>query len=98
MTNSNGGPSSILEQTGLDAVHQHGQARNTIGEQVSTHSSSTVQADPGSRAEAHDEAVKDQVDGAIAQGPKKADQFTGGRVNVAETGDLHDLAAAKRQS
>ncbi|KAI1340456.1 hypothetical protein F5Y15DRAFT_40317 [Xylariaceae sp. FL0016] len=42
------------------------------------------------------EGAKDQVDGAVATGPKKADASTGGRVNVAETGDLHDLAA-KRQ-
>ncbi|KAI1638893.1 hypothetical protein F4809DRAFT_639173 [Biscogniauxia mediterranea] len=85
MTDSHSGPSSILEQTG-----------NIIGEQASTHNS-TMQVDPGSRTEAHEEAVKDQVDGAIAQGPKKADQSTGGRVSVAETGDLRDLAA-RRQS
>lgn len=43
------------------------------------------------------EAVKDQVDGAVASGPKRADASSGGRVQVGETGDLHDLAA-RRQS
>ncbi|KAI1501295.1 hypothetical protein F5X99DRAFT_208486 [Biscogniauxia marginata] len=94
MTDSRGGHSSTLGQTPLDS-HQHGQAQNIIAEQASTYGT-TIQADPGSRAEAHVEAIKDQVDGAIAKGPKKADQFMGGRVSVGETGDLHDLAA-KRQ-
>ncbi|KAI5928718.1 hypothetical protein F4810DRAFT_20872 [Camillea tinctor] len=88
MADSHGGPSSILEKTGLDATCSHEQAQNNAGE---------TQVELGSRAEAHEEAIKDQVDGAIAQGPKKADQSTGGRVSVGETGDLHDLAA-KRQS
>ena len=42
-----------------------------------------------------DEAVKDQVDGAVATGPKKADEHSGGRVQVAETGDLKELAAKR---
>ena len=46
--------------------------------------------------EAHVEAVKDQIDDAVTKGPKKADASTGGRVMVAETGDLHDLAASRQ--
>ncbi|KAI1265079.1 hypothetical protein F5Y18DRAFT_56928 [Xylariaceae sp. FL1019] len=56
-----------------------------------------AQDDLTTKIETQDEAVKDQVDGAVATGPKRADQTTGGRVQVAETGDLHDLAA-RRQS
>lgn len=44
----------------------------------------------------HSEKVKDQIDDAVAKGPKKADEHSGGRVQVAETGDLHDLAAKKQ--
>lgn len=50
-----------------------------------------------SSAEARAEKVKDQIDDAVAKGPKKADEHSGGRVQVAETGDLNDLAA-RRQS
>ncbi|KAI1351704.1 hypothetical protein F5Y01DRAFT_314670 [Xylaria sp. FL0043] len=92
---SAGGHSSHIEQTPLDS-NQHGQAQNIIDEQKSNYGN-TTQADIGSRAEAHGEAVKDQVDGALAKGPKRADQSSGGRVQVGETGDLHDLAA-RRQS
>ena len=53
-------------------------------------------ADVGSNIEAHAEAVKDQIDDAVTKGPKKADASTGGRVMVAETGDLHDLAASRQ--
>ncbi|KAI0202749.1 hypothetical protein F4808DRAFT_419759 [Astrocystis sublimbata] len=70
------------------ASQQLGQAQDMLN---------PAQADPGSRTEVHGEAVKDQVDGAMATGPKRADQSSGGRVQVAETGDLHDLAA-QRQS
>ncbi|KAI0165753.1 hypothetical protein GGR57DRAFT_448626 [Xylariaceae sp. FL1272] len=59
--------------------------------------SDNAQEDMTTKIETQDEAVKDQVDGAVATGPKRADQTTGGRVQVAETGDLHDLAA-RRQS
>ncbi|KAI1331311.1 hypothetical protein F5Y16DRAFT_395750 [Xylariaceae sp. FL0255] len=45
-----------------------------------------------------DEAIKDQVDGAVATGPRRADASTGGRVNVAETGDLNELAARRRSA
>lgn len=62
-----------------------------------SHHGSAAQTDLGSHAEAQGEAIKDQIDGAIPSGPKRADQSTGGRVQVGETGDLHDLAA-RRQS
>ncbi|KAK7913910.1 hypothetical protein PG985_011613 [Apiospora marii] len=39
------------------------------------------------------EAAKDKVDDAVPKGPKKADASTGGRVQVAETGDLKELQA-----
>ncbi|GAP89649.1 hypothetical protein SAMD00023353_3500600 [Rosellinia necatrix] len=83
------------EQTPLGS-HRPGQAPNIVDEQQPSHSKAT-QVDLGPPAEAHEEAVKDQIDGAIASGPKKADQSTGGRVLVGETGDLRDLAA-RRQS
>ncbi|KAI8947169.1 hypothetical protein F4801DRAFT_561804 [Xylaria longipes] len=95
MTDSHGGHSSHIEQTPLDS-HQFGPAQNILNEQKSNYGN-TTQADVGSRAEAHEEAIKDQIDGATAKGPKIADQSTGGRVQVGETGDLHDLAA-RRQS
>ncbi|CAJ2506083.1 Uu.00g002130.m01.CDS01 [Anthostomella pinea] len=94
MTDSNSGHSSTIEQTPLDS-NQNGPAQNIIDEQKSNYGT-TTQADLGSSMEGHGEAVKDQVDGALAKGPKKADADSGGRVMVAETGDLHDLAA-KRQ-
>jgi hypothetical protein len=53
----------------------------------------SVQA--GLEAKVENEAVKDQVDDALPKGPKRADQSTGGRVVVGETGDLHDLAARR---
>jgi hypothetical protein len=46
--------------------------------------------------EARSEELKDKVDGAVRTTEKKADENSGGRVMVGETGDLHDLAA-KRQ-
>ncbi|KAI1777661.1 hypothetical protein F4818DRAFT_407453 [Hypoxylon cercidicola] len=95
MTDSRGGHSSEIEQTPLDS-HQHGQAQNIIDETSSTFGK-TTQSDLGANLESHDEALKDKVDGAVRAGPKKADQTTGGRVQVGETGDLHDLAA-RRQS
>ncbi|KAI0022049.1 hypothetical protein F4780DRAFT_243121 [Xylariomycetidae sp. FL0641] len=94
MTDSHGGHSSEIEQTPLDS-NQQGQAKNIIDETASTFGN-TTQSDVGGNAEAHGEAVKDQVDGAVAKGPKKADASTGGRVQVGETGDLHDLAARKQ--
>ncbi|OTB07115.1 hypothetical protein M426DRAFT_8844 [Hypoxylon sp. CI-4A] len=94
MTDSRGGHSSTLEQTPLDST-QHGQAQNIIDETSSTYGR-TTQSDLGANIESHDEALKDKVDGAVRSGPKKADENSGGRVQVAETGDLHDLAA-KRQ-
>ncbi|KAI1426689.1 hypothetical protein F5Y12DRAFT_740708 [Xylaria sp. FL1777] len=95
MADSVSGHSSHIEQKPLDS-NQHGQAQNIIDEQKSNYGN-TAQADIGSHTEAHGEAVKDQVDEAIASGPKRADPSTGGRVLVGETGDLHDLAA-RRQS
>lgn len=53
-------------------------------------------ADVGGTMEAHVEAVKDQIDDAVTKGPKKADASTGGRVMVAETGDLNELAASRQ--
>ncbi|KAI1644769.1 uncharacterized protein F4817DRAFT_201070 [Daldinia loculata] len=94
MTDSRGSHSSTLEQTPLDS-NQHGQAQNIIDETSATYGS-TTQSDLGANIESHDEALKDKVDGAVMTGPKKADETTGGRVQVGETGDLHDLAA-KRQ-
>ncbi|KAI1180070.1 hypothetical protein F4777DRAFT_530838 [Nemania sp. FL0916] len=58
----------------------------------------TTHTEQASRAEAQEEAIKDQIDGATAKGPKRADQSTGGRVQVGETGDLHDLAARRKSS
>ncbi|TRX94878.1 hypothetical protein FHL15_004339 [Xylaria flabelliformis] len=95
MTDSHGGHSSHIEQAPLDS-QQFGQAQNILDEQKSNYGN-TTQSDLGSHAEAHKEAIKDQIDGATAKGPKRADQSTGGRVQVGETGDLHDLAA-RRQS
>ncbi|KAI1367720.1 hypothetical protein F5Y08DRAFT_297452 [Xylaria arbuscula] len=95
MDDSLGGHSSQIEQTPLDA-NQSGQAQNIIDEQKSNYGN-TTQADIGSHTEAQAEAVKDQVDGAISSGPKRATPESGGRVQVGETGDLHDLAA-RRQS
>ena len=46
--------------------------------------------------EAHGEALKDKVDGAVRTTEKKADESSGGRVMVGETGDLHDLAAGRQ--
>ncbi|KAI1661640.1 hypothetical protein F4813DRAFT_385320 [Daldinia decipiens] len=94
MTDSRGGHSSGLEQTPLDS-NRHGQAQNVIDETSATHGN-TTQSDLEANIESHDEALKDKVDGAVRTGPKKADETTGGRVQVGETGDLHDLAA-KRQ-
>ncbi|KAI2626469.1 hypothetical protein GGR54DRAFT_591080 [Hypoxylon sp. NC1633] len=95
MTDSRGGLSSEIEQTPLDSK-QHGQVKNIVAETTST-PGNTTQSDLGSKLESNDEGLKDQVDGAVRSGPKKADENSGGRVQVAETGDLHDLAA-KRQS
>lgn len=94
MTDSRGGHASEIEQTPLDS-HQHGQAQNIIDETSATHGT-TTQSDYGANIEVHEEALKDKVDGAVRSGPKKADEHSGGRVQVGETGDLHDLAA-KRQ-
>ncbi|RWA07898.1 hypothetical protein EKO27_g7207 [Xylaria grammica] len=94
MVDSIGGHSSHIEQTPLGS-HQNGQAQNIIDEQKSNYGN-TTQADVGSHAETQGEAIKDQVDGAIASGPKRADPSTGGRVQVGETGDLHDLAARRQ--
>ncbi|KAH6653820.1 hypothetical protein BKA67DRAFT_658161 [Truncatella angustata] len=77
-------------------VSQSGQAQNIIDEQKSNFGS-TVQAEIGANAGASGEAIKDKIDDAVPKGPKKADASSGGRVQVAETGDLHDLAA-RRQS
>ncbi|KAI6092508.1 hypothetical protein F4821DRAFT_135997 [Hypoxylon rubiginosum] len=73
-----------------------GQAQNIVDETSPT-LSKTTQSELGANLETNDEEVKDKVDGAVRTGPKKADETTGGRVQVGETGDLHDLAA-KRQS
>ncbi|KAI1082361.1 hypothetical protein F5B20DRAFT_34107 [Whalleya microplaca] len=69
--------------------------RNIVDETSSTYGN-TTQSDVGANMEVQGEAIKDRVDGAVAKGPKKADEYSGGRVQVGETGDLHDLAA-KRQ-
>ncbi|KAI1851301.1 hypothetical protein JX265_000465 [Neoarthrinium moseri] len=86
---------SRVEQTPLKP-QQPGQAQSILNQQTSN-LDVTSQSDNGGNAEAPSEAVKDQIDDAVAKGPKKADQYSGGRVSVAETGDLHDLAA-RRQS
>ncbi|KAF3064170.1 hypothetical protein GL218_01528 [Daldinia childiae] len=91
MSDSQGGHSSGLP---LDS-NQHSQAQNIIDETSATHGN-TTQSNLEANIESHDEALKDKVDGAVRTGPKKADETTGGRVQVGETGDLHDLAA-KRQ-
>ncbi|KAI0395342.1 hypothetical protein F5Y17DRAFT_457079 [Xylariaceae sp. FL0594] len=77
--------------------HQHGQGQA----QTILTSPPTATTTESSSAPAPSEAVKDQVDGVVSEatatGPKRADQNSGGRVQVAETGDLHELAA-RRQS
>ncbi|KAI4596993.1 hypothetical protein KJ359_004903 [Pestalotiopsis sp. 9143b] len=65
-------------------------------DQVKSNFGTTAQADVGGNAELHGDAIKDKIDDAVPKGPKKADQSTGGRVQVAETGDLHDLAARRQ--
>ncbi|KAI3343393.1 hypothetical protein F4824DRAFT_439771 [Ustulina deusta] len=94
MTDSVGARSSHIEQTPLDS-NQHGQAQNIIDEQKSNYGN-TPQADIGSHAEAQGGPARDQVDGAFANGPRRADPLSGGRVQVGETGDLHDLAARRQ--
>ncbi|RYP54252.1 hypothetical protein DL769_010375 [Monosporascus sp. CRB-8-3] len=89
------GHSEQLEQKPLDA-DQHGQAANIIAETTDSYGTKRPDADLGSSMEAHAEKVKDQVDDAVAKGPKRADAHSGGRVLVGETGDLHDLAAKKQ--
>ena len=69
--------------------------RNIIDEQSST-AGSTTQADIGANAELSGEALKDKVDGAVPATEKLADENSGGRVMVGETGDLHDLAARRQ--
>ncbi|ETS85819.1 hypothetical protein PFICI_03844 [Pestalotiopsis fici W106-1] len=69
--------------------------QNVLDQQKSNFGT-TAQADIGSNAELVGEAIKDKIDDAVPKGPKKADQTTGGRVQVAETGDLHDLAARRQ--
>lgn len=81
-------------------MHQHALtlSRNILAQETSTLGSST-QPDVGGNAEVHAEALKDKVDAiddTAAKGPKKADQSSGGRVMVAEQGDLHDLAARRQ--
>ncbi|KAK7999407.1 hypothetical protein PG990_012007 [Apiospora arundinis] len=56
------------------------------------------EGDVGVKLEDKTEAAKDAVDGAVPKGPKKADASTGGRVQVAETGDLKELAAEREYS
>ncbi|KAL7626679.1 hypothetical protein AAE478_003453 [Parahypoxylon ruwenzoriense] len=87
MTDLRGGHSSEIKPTALDS-RRHGQAQNTVEEQGGACPNVGVAAD---------EALKDRVDGAVRSGPKKADEMSGGRVQVGETGDLRDLAA-RRQS
>lgn len=53
------------------------------------------EGDAGIKLEEQTDAAKDQVDDALPKGPKKADASTGGRVQVAETGDLKQLAAER---
>ncbi|RYP06937.1 hypothetical protein DL765_009303 [Monosporascus sp. GIB2] len=99
------GHSEQLEQKPLDA-NQHGQAAggalssagnsNIIAETTDSYGTKRPDADLGASMEAHAEKVKDQVDDAVAKGPKRADAHSGGRVLVGETGDLHDLAARKQ--
>ena len=69
--------------------------RNILGTETATAAPNT---DLAASAEAEAERVKDQIDDAVAKGPKKADENSGGRVQVAETGDLHDLAARRQSS
>ncbi|KAK9779157.1 putative SMP domain-containing protein [Seiridium cardinale] len=95
MADSDSGNTSNIPQNPLDPNNQFGQAQNIIDEQKSNYGT-TAQADVGGNAELEGEAVKDRIDDAVPKGPKKADQSSGGRVQVGETGDLHDLAA-KRQ-
>ncbi|KAI2471473.1 hypothetical protein F4781DRAFT_429369 [Annulohypoxylon bovei var. microspora] len=89
MADSQGDHSSGIEQTPLNS-RQPGQTQNILDE-----IGDTPQAGLGGNTEAQEEELKDKVDGAVRSGPKKADQSTGGRVQVGETGDLHDLAARR---
>ncbi|KAI1153022.1 hypothetical protein F4825DRAFT_416660 [Nemania diffusa] len=94
MTDTHSGHSSHIEEAPLNS-QQSRQAQNTLHEQDSVHANAT-QTELGSQAQAQKEAVKDQVDGATASGPKRTYESTAGRVQVGETGDLHDLAARRR--
>ncbi|KAI2637505.1 hypothetical protein GGS21DRAFT_489286 [Xylaria nigripes] len=96
MTDSHDGHASGFKQTPPLDPHQQGQEVNMTDEQKKPHDT-PMHVEVGSRVGAREEAVKDQIDGAIAGGPVRADQSSGGRVQVGETGDLHDLAA-RRQS
>jgi hypothetical protein len=69
---------------------------NILAEESSTYGTKRADADVGANMEAHNEELKDKVDGAVPTGVKKADATTGGRVFVGETGDLHDLAASRQ--
>ncbi|KAI1457172.1 hypothetical protein F4805DRAFT_458124 [Annulohypoxylon moriforme] len=80
---------SGIKQTPLDP-HQQGHTHNILDE-----IGNTPQAGLGGNTEAQEEELKDKVDGAVKSGPKVADEHTGGRVQVGETGDLHDLAARR---
>ncbi|KAK1751013.1 hypothetical protein QBC47DRAFT_392086 [Echria macrotheca] len=95
MTDTQTGLARDVEQQPLDAS-QHGQAKNIIDEEAATYGTKRADPDLGASMEAHEQAVKDQIDGAIPTGPKRASPESGGRVMVGEEGDLHDLAA-KRQ-
>ncbi|KAI0480548.1 hypothetical protein GGR56DRAFT_279156 [Xylariaceae sp. FL0804] len=98
----------------MSSPDSHGQAQNVADEQkapnlgvvpqvdaataVDTSGAAAGAADGAGAGADVDDAVKDRIDGAVPLGPKKADASTGGRVEVAETGDLHDLAAHRQQA
>ncbi len=59
-----------------------------ITDEQSPTAGAAPQAEAGANVDAEHEALKDQVDGAVPTTEKIADQSSGGRVFVAETGDL----------
>ncbi|KAI0902584.1 hypothetical protein F4806DRAFT_45271 [Annulohypoxylon nitens] len=88
MADSQTNKSSGVKQTPLDP--QQGRPQNILDE-----IGDAPQAGLGGHTEAQEEELKDKVDGAVKSGPKVADEHTGGRVQVGETGDLHELAARR---
>ncbi|KAI0118931.1 hypothetical protein GGR51DRAFT_498238 [Nemania sp. FL0031] len=85
--------SSPVEQTPPDS-QQPKQTQNTVDEQKPSQDT-TTQAEKDSHTEAQKEPIKSQANSTTTSGPKRSDEPISGRVQVGETGDLHDLAARR---